>query len=141
MAFPKTPEKIIAVTIDENGDVVMLKIDAADVFLEQGVRVTSRASHVEPYFFWDRVLFHILRTLFADDSRVAAWTRTWQCWWRVNTAPVGGPILTWADVWDPVGAMPIPHVGHRTAAWKDRQRAIAAEVTFLNKYFLERGIR
>jgi hypothetical protein len=146
-AFPKTPQKVMTVTIDENGDLLMLKSDAADVFLEGAEVVTKRASHVEPYDFWLRILFHILRSCVKDDSALAAWTRTWRCYWRVNTAPVGGPILTWADIWRANGTVKsLPMVKrlsqyNEIAAWHDRQKAIDNEVMFLNTYFLERGIQ
>jgi hypothetical protein len=135
--FPKTAQKVMTVTIDENGDLLMLKSDSADVFLEGAEVVTKRASHVEPTGFWTRIAFHILRSCVKDDSAVAAWTRTWRCTWRVNTAPVGGPILKWKHTsnWR-------SHVfPEHQAAWQDRQEAIDNEVEFLNTYFLERGIQ
>lgn len=132
-AFPKTQRDVITLTIDEDGDLLFLKTDSADIFLELGTTVTKRASHVEPATFWDRVAFHVLRTLVADDSSIAAWTRTWKCRWRVNTSPVGGPILTWADLWGSVAPS-------TTATFADRQNAIDAEIAFLNTWFLERGI-
>lgn len=133
--FPKTPTKIVTLTIDENGDQVFLKTDSADIFLEQGEVITRRASHVEPATFWRRLAFSVLRRLFPDTSRVAAWTRTWSCLWRVNTSPVGGPILT---IWDATGG----HVpSNRIMTWADRQSAIDAEVQFLNHWFAERTIQ
>ena len=119
--FRKSPEqKILTVTIDENGDVVYLKTEASDVLLELGETVTRRASHVEPDNVLLRVAFHTLR-LFGDKTSLAEWTRGWQILWRVNTRPVGGPVLP--------------------GRWTDRQAAIAAEIEFLNTYFLERGIQ
>lgn len=135
-AFPKTPHKVVTITIDENGDQVFLKTDAADVFLEQGEVITRRASHVEPADLPRRIAFSLIRRLVADTSKIAAWTRNWACLWRVNTAPVGGPILTWDDVsWNssdrPLG---------KFATWSNRQDAIDAEVQFLNQFFAERSI-
>jgi hypothetical protein len=135
--FPKTQRDVITLTIDEDGDLLFLQTDSADIFMELGKTVTKRASHVEPAAFWARVAFHILRTLVRDDSSVAAWTRTWDCAWRINTKPVGGPILTWKDV-----------APSACAAWMDdqiftthyRQEAIDAEIIFLNKFFAERTI-
>jgi hypothetical protein len=134
--FAPTPQKIVTITIDENGDQVFLKTDSADVFLEQGEVITRRASHVEPADFWRRLAFSVLRKLTPDTSRIAAWTRTWNCLWRVNTKPVGGPILTHFHVkpetqslmWDAIAWFP------------NRQDAIDAEVQFLNRWFAERTI-
>jgi hypothetical protein len=119
MALPKTPRKIVAITIEENGDLTFLKTDSADVFLEMGETVTRRASHVEPDAFWPRQAFRILRTICGDKNMIAAWTRNWSCMWRVNTRPVGGPVLP--------------------GRWRNRQEAIDNEIVFLNTWFLERG--
>ena len=77
--------------------------------------VVRRASHVEPVSFVLRLIFHAVRSLVSDDSRVAAWSRLWPCLWRVDMAPVGGGIL-------PV------HFSNRLAA-------IDAEVEALNNHF------
>ena len=135
-AFPKTAHKILTVTIDEEGNLIYLKTDAADVLLELGETVTKRASHVEPGPKYERWLFHTLRFLFGDKGRVSDWTRTWQTLWRVNTAPVGGPILTWKHV-RPI-AEGVPGLRDRTYYWSDRQAAIDAEIKFLNEWFLTR---
>ena len=92
-AFAKQEQKVLTVTITEDGDLIYLKTSEHDIFAEMGEVVTKRASHVEPATFWLRVAFHILRTVVNDKSRIAEWTRGWSCDWRVNTAPVGGPIL------------------------------------------------
>jgi hypothetical protein len=137
MTFPKTPQKILTVTINEDGTLEYLKTDSCDVLLELGETVTRRASHVEPAAFWPRVLFHILRILVNDKSRVAAWTRTWRCVWRVNTAPVGGPILheKHLDPWDGAACR---RGSEAIATWESRQDAIDAEIRFLNEWFLIR---
>ncbi len=135
--FLPTPRKVVTVTIEESGNAVFLATDSADAFLEMGKVVTRRASHVEPATFWARQLFRVLRTLVSDTSAVAAWTRTWNVGWRINTKPVGGPILTWAHV-----------APSKCASWMDeqvftshnRQEAIDEEVKFLNEWFAERGI-
>ena len=138
MAFPIPPQKIVTIIIDENGDQVFLKTDSADVFLEQGEVITRRASHVEPAYFWQRVAFSVLRKLTPDTSRIAAWTRTWKCLWRVNTKPVGGPILTHGHVHDyPIDKQWCWDI---IALFVDRQEAIDAEVQFLNRWFAERAI-
>lgn len=123
-------DKILAVTIEEDGNLTFLATDAADAFLECGEVVTRRASHVEPASAVWRVFFHILRW-FGDKNRIAEWTRTWKCLWRVNTKPVGGPILRWTDLGD--GAE-----DHEIAVWENRQQAIDAEIRFLNDWFVER---
>jgi hypothetical protein len=131
------PEKIVTVTIEDDGSMTYLATDSADIFMECGETITKRASHVEPATFWARVAFHILRTFVTDKSKIAAWTRTWRCRWRVNTAPVGGPILTWAQAGVGTGRYAETH----HAWWYNRQAAIDAEIKFLNNYFAERGTR
>jgi hypothetical protein len=134
--WPKQDHKIVTVTIEDDGRMTYLATDSADVFMECGTTITRRASHVEPASFWLRRVFHFLR-LFGDKNKIAEWTRGWRCLWRVNTAPIGGPILTWkhtnnwrASVWPDV-----------TAKWTNRQDAIDNEINFLNIWFAERGIR
>jgi hypothetical protein len=116
--FPKTQRDVITLTIDEDGDLLFLKTDSADIFMELGTTVTKRASHVEPGSRYDRWFFHLLRFLFGDKGRVAEWTRTWNCEWRINTSPIGGPILP--------------------ERFRVRQQAIDREIVFLNQWFLER---
>lgn len=33
--------------------------------------------------------FKVLRKVFGDDGRVAAWTRTWRCYWKVTILSTG----------------------------------------------------
>ena len=129
--FPKTPRKVITLTIDENGDQIFLKTDTADIFLELGEVITRRASHVFPVNFWKRQAFRVLRIL-GDTGRIAAWSRTWRGPWLVDTSPVGGPILTWGhlDGGD----------DRRVATFYSRQNAIDHEIKFLNNFFAERTI-
>lgn len=129
--FPKTPAKIVTLTIEEDGSQTYLKTDAADIFLECGEVVTRRASHVEPADLPRRIAFSLIRRLVADDSKIAAWTRTWSVYWRINTSPVGGWILQWSDVDDTSRDASI-------ATWRNRQQAIEAEVSFLNGWFARR---
>lgn len=132
--FPKHDTGIITCTIDENGDVLFLATDANDAFLNHGDVITKRASHVEPVQRFARILFYILRW-FGDKGRIADWTRNWRVTWRVNTKPVGGPILTWGHVgWSIIDYTTV-------AMWRHRQAAIDAEIKFLNDWFLERGIQ
>ncbi len=132
--FAKTEHKVLTVTIDEQGDLIYLKTGEHDIFAEMGEVVTKRASHVEPVNIGLRMVFRFLR-LFGDKTRVAEWTRGWRCLWRVDTRPVGGPVLTWYDVLGQPWGM------SRTATWHNRQDAIDAEIIFLNQFFLERGIK
>jgi hypothetical protein len=118
--FAKTEQKVLTVTIDEEGNLLYLKTNEHDIFAELGEVITRRASHVEPEHIGLRVAFRFLR-LFGDKTRVAEWTRQWQCVWLVDTRPVGGPVLE--------------------GRWSNRQDAIDAEIVFLNQFFLERGIQ
>lgn len=128
--FKPLPSKIVTITIEEDGSQTFLKTDSADIFLECGEVITRRASHVEPANWALRFIFSLLRTLSADTSVVAAWTRTWRCLWRVNTKPVGGPILHESD-----------YAGSWILTWRNRQDAIDAEIKFLNNFFAERETR
>jgi hypothetical protein len=121
----------VTVTIEENGDATFLATDSAATFLECGDVRTRRASHVEPVNFWLRVAFHVLRTFWGRKTQVAAWTRKWDCLWRVNTSPVGGPTLRWRDVYD-------TNRGDEVATWHNRQEAIDAEIKFLDEWFAVR---
>lgn len=121
----------ITITIDESGDLTFLETAMAEGFKTLGSVEEKRASHVEPYDFWPRLAFRIIRWLVADDSKWAERTRWWLCDWRVNTKPVGGPILRWRHVYEPT--VPYPNVVYR---FKNRKDAIAAEIEFLNKFFL-----
>ena len=136
-AFPKTEQKVLMVTIDEDGNLVYLKTSEHDIFAEMGEVVTRRASHVEPGPRYERWLFHTLRFFFGDKGRVSDWTRSWYTLWRVNTAPVGGPILRWKHVISPCPVCMAENIYYEN----DRQRAIDTEIIFLNKFFLERGIQ
>src|SRR5208337_3555461 len=113
--FAKTEQKVLTVTIDEEGNLVYLKTSEHDIFAELGEVVTKRASHVEPVNIWLRVAFRFLR-VFGDKTRVAEWTRTWTCDWRVNTKPTAGYLLP--------------------QSWRNRQDAIDAEIAFLNEWFI-----
>ncbi len=66
-----------------------------------GIAVVRRASYVEPQSRWLRLLFHVIRRLGGDDSRIACWTRSWPCFWRarmlVGTRPVLGPYRNRSD--------------------------------------------
>lgn len=106
----------VTLIIDENGDCKMVMTAAAKL-LNLTDSPSRRASHVYPDSLVLRLVFRAVRALVSDDSRIAAWTRTWNCGWIINTTPVGGPILD--------------------GVWYDRQEAIDAEVAFLNQWFVE----
>lgn len=133
--FPKSEHKVLTATF-VNGEVIFLASPEHDIFLELGEVVTKRASHVEPADFLTRVWFHIVRHFVTDKSRIAAWTRTWKCLWRVNTKPVGGPILRVKHVYPKYTGV---EGQEDIAVWRNRQAAIDAEVAFLDKWFLERA--
>jgi hypothetical protein len=101
--------------IDEKGGLTFLVNDAAAGFVTEDA-VVRRASHVEPDALAFRILFHMLRFVFGDKGRMSELTRHWPCLWRVNTKPVGGPVLS--------------------SRWYDRQAAIDAEIVFLNRWFV-----
>ena len=109
---------MITVTIDKDGDQVFLKGHGAEIFAEAGESRVRRASHVLPDGPFLRACFRAVRLFVSDTSTLAAWTRTWKCLWRVDTSPIGGPILC--------------------CRWRDREQAIQAEIQFLNNFFLEK---
>ena len=103
-------------SIDESsGDVRFLVTDLSKDFVTKESNV-SRASHVEPCNLVLRVVFYTLRSLFGEWGKIGDFTRRWLCLWRVNLAPVGGPII-------PVD-------------WASRQSAIDFEVNWLERNFL-----
>ena len=118
--FPKSPQRVVTIIIEEDGNQTFLASDSADCFLECGETLTRRASHVLPVNFWKRQAFRALRAVTRDTSRIAQWTRSWQGPWLVDTAPTAGILLQ--------------------GRWMNRQDAIAAEVAFLNDYFLRRTL-
>ena len=137
--FRKHDDKIVTATIDENGDVLFLATDANDLFLNHGTVVTKRASHIEPANWGYRVAFRILR-LFGDKNKIAQWTREWPVVWRINTSPIGGPIVRWKDLPHNQGSQ-VYWGQDEIALWLDRQEAIDFEVIFVNNLFLERRIQ
>jgi len=113
------PEKL-QITINEDGSTTMIDSSTARILADAlGTTIVSRASHVEPENVVLRSVFHFIRTRVVDDSRLAAWTRTWRCLWRVTLAsPFGGDTLP--------------------GRWRNRADAIAVEVEYLNEYFANR---
>ncbi len=69
-------------------------LDTSEIIpLVAGGVTRRRASRVEPRALPWRVLFRLLRGVFGEDGRVAAWTRTWRVWWRVDLRLSGGPLI------------------------------------------------
>ena len=102
-----------ATFVIEDGDVKYLLTDATKE-LDFGATY-QRASYVEPVNCLLRRFFHLLRHGFGDEGRVSNWTRAWTVVWRVNLAPIGGPIL-------------------RTVYY-DRTQAINAEIVAINRFW------
>ena len=106
----------ITVSIDEaTGTTRFLVGDMGKALLTPDCTV-RRASHIEPMNFPLRLVFHLLRTIYGEEGKIAEWTRSWDCFWRVNLSPVGGPIST--------------------CAIKPRCYAIDAEIAWLEKNFI-----
>lgn len=101
--------KVITVFIDDEGMTFLMD---ESVKLFDGEGEVRRASHVEPDGLVFRLLFHILRHVFGDKGRMSDFTRSWPCLWRIDTSPVGGPILP--------------------ERYRNRRDAIEAEIEFLN---------
>jgi hypothetical protein len=114
--FAKQEQKVLTVTIDEDGDLIFLKTPSSDIFLELGTVVTRRASHITPRAFFPRLAFKILRGVFGDKGTIAEWTREWSGPWRVDMRPVGAPVID--------------------GDWTTRQEAIDFEIEYLNRWFL-----
>jgi hypothetical protein len=109
---------VATLIIDEvTGDITFLVTPAAAAFLTDDA-VVRRGSHVEPNNWTLRIVFHALRQWLGDKGRMSDFTRSWKILWRVNTKPTAGVILP--------------------QRYTNRQEAIDAEVTFLNRYFEEK---
>lgn len=81
-----------SLVIDSSGSISFLDEPQIRASIEQeGSIERRRASHVEPVSKVKRLTFHLLRGLVADDSPVAAWTRSWRGPWRINLGLSGGP--------------------------------------------------
>ena len=131
--------RIVTVTIDENGDQVFLKGPASAVFGDIGPCEPRRASHVVPESLLLRAAFKALRAVVSDTGRLAAWSRTWECYWIVDARPAGADIIRWRDLPHnvPMEFGDTPWDDDEPALFWDRERAIAAEIEYLNKFFLE----
>jgi len=126
--------------IDESGDMKFLVPEFMhESPLLEGANI-SRASHVEPDNFVLRIIFHGLRQVLGDKGRMSEFKRNWPILWRVNTKPVGGPILTWEHIYGfPKSCLSWWYIfdGHKQiATWRNRKDAIDAEIKFLNSWFI-----
>ena len=99
------------INIDTDGTIELIASQDAAEIMQLGEATKRRASHVEPQALLLRAAFHAIRALCSDESRLAAFTRSWRCLWRVNI--IGGPILP--------------------GRWRDRAEAIAAEVEWIEQ--------
>ena len=107
--------KTLHVSMDASGTLTFL-VDADTQALLNESSVIQRASHVEPVSRPLRAVFHALRHLFGEKGHMATFTRLWPCLWRINLAPIDGPVLD--------------------ATYRNRQTAIDAEIVWLNTNFI-----
>ena len=105
----------VTISITEDGSTRFLVSECTRHLLTD-TSVIQRASNVEPVRYTLRLAFHGLRLIFGDYGRVAEFTRHWNCVWRVNLAPIGGPVLP--------------------GRWRNRQDAIDAEIAHLQTFFI-----
>lgn len=105
----------VEITITEEGAIRFL-VNETTAPLVSADAVTRRASHVEPDGYIARAVFHSLRRLFGEKGAVSEFTRRWPVLWRVNLAPIGGPVMP--------------------GRWRDRSAAIAFEIEHLNAHFI-----
>lgn len=103
--------KPLVIDVKTNGDVSFIDKPELDSLKSLGESKAKRISHVEPVSWPLRIVFHIIRGLVRDDSRLANWTRNWSCLWRARmfkTGKILGP-------------------------FEDRTKAIEAEVEYWNE--------
>ena len=106
----------VTISIDDTtGEARFLVNGLSRCFLDE-TSVIKRASHVEPVSWILRLAFYLTRNAFGEYGRIAEFTRLWPCLWRVNLAPIGGPILP--------------------EFYSDRSQAIDAEIAYLETFFL-----
>lgn len=105
----------IVISITEDGDTRCLVSPDTQVFLSEE-SVIRRASNVEPVSYTLRAAFYVLRAAFGEYGKVSEYTRHWHCTWRVNLAPIGGPVLA--------------------GTWRKRSDAIDAEIAWLQRNFI-----
>lgn len=112
--------------VHPDGRIESIEHPALERFTQQHGTKSSlkRASHIEPCSWWIRQVFHVLRRLGGEYGRLAAFTRSWKCCWRVDLRLSGGPITDCDETGVPFA--------------RDRQRALDFEVRWLNANYLGR---
>jgi hypothetical protein len=111
------PHEMLTIVISDDGLVLMVDGETSRLIAEDlGVTVTQRASHVEPVNAVLRFAFQFIRERVTETSRVAQWTRSWNCLWRIRLE-------------DAFGGHVLPET------YRDRDEAIAREVRYLNEAF------
>ena len=60
-----------------------------------GVVHKRRASHILPLNNPKRAVFRLLRRVFGEKGRVAAWTRTWRGPWEAHILATGERFVSW----------------------------------------------
>lgn len=83
--------------------------------------VARRASHIEPVNLVLRALFHCVRGLVRDESKLAECTRRWPCRWR-------------ARIFDP--QIPPAVLG----PFDNRDDAISAEIEYITQTWIREGL-
>ena len=106
----------ITVSIDEHTGTTRFLVGELGQSLLTPDCIVRRASSVEPISLPLRLMFHLLRSVFGEDGHIADWARNWNCFWRINLSPVGGPV--------------------GTCGIKPRKYAIDAEIDYLEKNFI-----
>lgn len=101
----------ITVDVMPNGDLRYIAKPETERLSSIGETSKRRISRVEPTNFFKRIAFLFLRRVVRDDSRLAKWSRTWRCTWRVRMLDSG----------------------HIFGSFADRQSAIDAEVDYWNE--------
>ena len=81
----------ITVSIDEHTGTTRFLVGELGQSLLTPDCIVRRASSVEPISLPLRLMFHLLRSVFGEDGHIADWARNWNCFWRINLSPVGGP--------------------------------------------------
>jgi hypothetical protein len=107
--------RTLEVTISPDG-VVQFLYDKSLAELIPKQAVIKRASHVEPVSIPLRIAFRALRALAGEYGWVSDFTRRWRCVWQVDMSPVGHGVLP--------------------TTFRNRADAIAAEIKYLNEFFL-----
>jgi len=85
--------EVIIIDVSPDGVMRCIVNEHTASLLAQGDVQINRASHVEPVNPVLRSVFRLIRRRVSDNSRLAAFTRTWWCRWQADMALSGGPVL------------------------------------------------